>query len=233
MIMATMNLKVKLTRKRVDKLNGLINAVGFLRHKISKAFIGPGPAASTDFSELTPSAFSFIAVYISEILENLGGFPDLRKRFFSRISAVQFEVAAGLNLPDVRDEAERDPSQTTPRHGIQPMLLRSDLLALLLAPLPENTMIVRGTRGLELEGDSFPLLIKPVERFFVVEGRYLLILKLLPSSCGNQEEDVMSHCTEADSQLEDIGDQMEIDLGDGRIDLEFKARFLSQVNPPE
>jgi hypothetical protein len=232
-IMATMNLEVRLIRKWKKGLNRLINAVGFFCHIISKALIGPGTAASADFSELASSAFSLIAIHIAKILENLRGLPNLFKRFFSQISAVHFQIAAGLHLTDMGDEAEGDTSQTTPGHGIQSILLRGDLLPLFFGPLPENAIIVGSTGGLQLEGDMIPLLIKPVERFFIIESRYFLIHKFLSPSGGNQEEDVVGDCSEVDRQLEDLGDQVKVGLGDGGIDLEFKSSSLCHLDPPE
>jgi hypothetical protein len=72
-----MNLNVKLARNRKKDLNGLIDAIRFLCHIISEAFIGSGPTASTDLSEFTPSAFSLVAIGISKILEDFGDGPDL------------------------------------------------------------------------------------------------------------------------------------------------------------
>jgi hypothetical protein len=197
-IMATMNLKVRLIRKREKGLNRLINAAGFFCHIFSKAFIGPGTAASADLSELTPSAFSLVAIGISKILKDLACFPDLLKRFFSHISAVQFEIATGLNLTEMGDETERDTAQTTSSHRIQSILLGSNLLPLFFGPLPEDTVIVGSAGCLQLERDPIPLFVKPVKGFFIIESRYLLVLKFLSSSRRNQKEDVMGHGTEVD-----------------------------------
>ena len=123
MNMAMMNLKVRLIRKRKKDLNRLIDAVRFLCHVVSGDFVGPGPATSADLSELTSSAFSLIAIDIPKISEDLRVSPDLLKRLFSHISTVQFEIAAGLHLTDMGDEAEGDTSQTSSGHGIQAILL--------------------------------------------------------------------------------------------------------------
>jgi hypothetical protein len=99
-------------------LNGLINTIGFLGHVFPGELIGPRPAAATDLPELTSSAFSQIAIGIAKILEDFRFHPDLLEGFFFYISAIQFEVAAGLNLTDMGDETERDAAQTSPGHGI-------------------------------------------------------------------------------------------------------------------
>jgi hypothetical protein len=224
-------LSVRLIRNRKKDLNGLIDAVRFLCHVISEAFIGPGPTASTDLSKFTLSAFSLIAIGISKILEDLRDGPNLLERFFFYISTIHFEITAGLNLTDMRDEAEGDTSQTSPSRGIQSFLLVKNLFPLFFGPLSENAVVVRGTGSLELEGDVISLLIKPVEGFFIIQGRDPLIFKLLSPSCGNQEEDVMGCCTESDSEMEDLSDQMEVGLRDGRIDLEFESPFFCHLDP--
>jgi hypothetical protein len=68
--MATMNLKVKLTRKLKKDLNRFIDAIGFLCHIFAGDFIGPRPTTSTDLSKLTSSTFSLIAIRIAKILED-------------------------------------------------------------------------------------------------------------------------------------------------------------------
>jgi hypothetical protein len=210
---------------------GFVNAIRFFAHVVPKAFIGPGTTASTDFSVFTDSTFPFIAIRVPEIEKDRGVVPDLFERLFPHSSTVQFQIATGLNLTRMGEEAEGDPSQTTPGHGIQSVLLRCDLLPLFLGPLAEDPVIMWGTGGLQLERNPFPLLVKPVERFFIVEGGDLLILKLLSPSGGNQEEDVMGYRTKVNRKFEDVGDQMEVHLGDGRVDLEFKTSPLGQFNP--
>ena len=61
------------------------------------------------------------------------------------------------------------------------------------------------TGGLELERDPIPLLIKPVKCLFIIEGRDLLVLKFLSPSRGNEEKDMMGHCTEIDCETENLG----------------------------
>jgi hypothetical protein len=88
--MAMMNLKVRLTRKRKKCLKRLINAIGFLGHILSGDFVSPCPTTPADFSELTPSAFSLIAIGIAKILEDFGLGPDFLERCFPDISTIQF-----------------------------------------------------------------------------------------------------------------------------------------------
>jgi hypothetical protein len=117
-------------------LNGLIDAIGFLGHVIPREFIGARPAAAADLPELTSSAFSPIAIGIAEISEDFRIHPDLLERLFFYISAIQFKVAAGLNLADMGDEAERDAPQTSSGHGIQSVGLWGDLSPLFFRLLP-------------------------------------------------------------------------------------------------
>ncbi len=105
-----MNLKVRLTRKRKKDLNRLIDAIGFLGHIFTGDLVSPCTTTSADLSEFTPSAFSPVAVGIPEIFEDFGIHPDVPKGFFPDISAVQFQITAGLDLADMRNEAERSPS---------------------------------------------------------------------------------------------------------------------------
>jgi hypothetical protein len=169
-----MNLNVTLARNRNKESNGLIDAVRLLCHIVSEAFIGPGPTASADPSELAPPTFSLIAIRISKILENFGGVPDLLESFFFYISAIDFKIATGLNLTDMGDEAERDTSQTSSSHRVQSLPPVERIFPLFFCLLSEDAVIVRGTGGLELKGDLISLLIKPEKGFFIIEGRYLL-----------------------------------------------------------
>jgi hypothetical protein len=116
-------------------LERLIDAIGFLRHVLPGDFVSPCPATSADFSELTPTAFPLIAFGIAEILEDFRLGPDFLKRFFPDISTIQFQIATGLDLADIGDEAEGDTPETSTGHGIQPMFFWSDLLSLFFRSL--------------------------------------------------------------------------------------------------
>ena len=228
-----MNLKVRLIRKRKKDLNRLIDTVRFLCHIISGDFIGPGPASPADLAEFTPSAFSLITVCVPETLEDLGIDPDLPKGGFLDVSAVEFQVATGLNLTHMGNEAEGDASETSPGHGIESVFLGRDLFALLFGPLTQNAIIMGGAGRLELKGNFVSLFIEPVKRLFIILGRDLLILELLPPARWNQEKDVKGHGTEINCKAEDFRNQMEIDLRNGRIDLEIEASLLCHLNSTE
>jgi hypothetical protein len=152
--MAVINLTVRLARKRKKDfrkdLNRLIDAVGFLGHVVSQGFVSPGPAASTDFSKLTSTAFSLIAVGVPKVPEDFRAGPDLLERFLSHISTIQFEIAAGLNLPHMGDETEGDPSETSPCHRIESILLGSDFFPLFFGLLPEDAIVMGSAGGFEL-----------------------------------------------------------------------------------
>jgi hypothetical protein len=118
-IIPAINLKVRLIRNLRKDSSRLINAIGFLRHIVSGGFVGPGPAAAADLSELTPSALSFIAFGVPEILEDFASGPDLMERLFQHIPTAQLQVAAGLNLAGMRDKTERDSAQASPGGRIE------------------------------------------------------------------------------------------------------------------
>ena len=124
------------------------------------------------------------------------------------------------------------PPEASPGHGIQSVFLGRDLFPLLFGPLPENAIVVGGTGGLELKGNFVSLFIEPVKGLFIIQGRDLLILKFLSPARGNQEKDVMGHGTEIDCKAEDFRNQVEVDLGDGRIDLEIEASLLCHSKFP-
>ena len=87
---------------------GFINAIGFFAHVVPKAFVSPGTTASTDFSVFTNSTFPFIAICVPKIKEDRGVLPNLLERLFPHVSTVQFQIAAGLNLTQMGEEAEGD-----------------------------------------------------------------------------------------------------------------------------
>jgi hypothetical protein len=89
---------------------GFINAIRLFVHVVPKAFIGPGTTASTDFSVFTDSTFPFIAICVPEVQKDRGALPDLFERLFSHISTIQFQIATGLNLTHMGEEAEGDSS---------------------------------------------------------------------------------------------------------------------------
>src|SRR3972149_6682065 len=231
--MAIINLKVRLTRKRKKDLSRVIDTVGLLCHIVTGDLVSPGPTSSADFPELTSSAFPTITIGIPEILENLRGGPDCLERGLPHIPAVQFEIAAGLDLTHVRDETERDAPQTPAGHGIQSILFWGDLLALFLCLLPKDTVIVRGAGGFELERDPFSLLVKPVEGFLIFQGRDLLVPEVFSPSRGNEKEDMMGYCTQVNRKLEDLFNQGEVRAGDRGVDLEFEGHFLCDFEPLE
>ena len=109
-----------------------------------------------------------VTVCIPKTLEDLRIRPDLLERGFPYVSTVKFEIATGLNLTRMRDEAKGHPSRPTPGHGIESIFLGRDLLPFPFRPLPEDAVIMGGTGGFELERDFVPLFIEPVKRLFVI-----------------------------------------------------------------
>jgi hypothetical protein len=104
--MATMNLNVKLIRNVKKESNRFIDAVRFLCHLIPGDLVGPGPASAADLAEFAPSAFSLVPVRIPKTLKYRGMGPDLPERDFPDLSAIEFQVTAGLNLAPMGDKTE-------------------------------------------------------------------------------------------------------------------------------
>src|SRR4030042_3994266 len=113
---------------------GFINAIRLFAQIIPKAFIGPGPTASTDFSVFTDSTFPFIAIRVPEIEEDRGVLPDVFERLFPDVATVQFQIPTGLHLTHMGEEAEGDPPQPTRGMASQPDSLGGIFFPLFLAP---------------------------------------------------------------------------------------------------
>jgi len=94
--------------------------------------------------------------------------PNILKILAPDVPAGQFQVTAGLHIAPMRDEAETDPPQASSGHGIQSMRFRGNPFPLGPGPLAQNPVIVRGTGGFQLQGVLLPLIVKPMENFFVI-----------------------------------------------------------------
>ena len=88
--------------------------------------------------------------------------PDIGKGALSDVAAICIQKSARLDVSPMGDETKTDTAQTTPCYGIQPMGLKRDRLAFFLGTLPEDTVVVRGTGGLEVQRCFVPLVVKPV-----------------------------------------------------------------------
>jgi hypothetical protein len=82
-----------------------------------------------------------------------------------------------------------------------------------------------GTSSLQLERDLFPLLIEPVEGFFIILSGNALSLQLLSPPGGDKKKNVVGHSAEVYSQGKDSGDQSKVGLCDRGIDLKLNASF--------
>jgi hypothetical protein len=69
---------------------GFIDTIRLFVHVAPRAFVGPGPTASTDLPVFTDSTFPFIAIRVPEIEEDWGVVPDLFEGLSPQISTVQF-----------------------------------------------------------------------------------------------------------------------------------------------
>ena len=96
----------------------------------------------------------------------------------------------------MRYKAKPNAAQTSSGDCIQPMAFKANLFPFFPGPLSENPIIVRGTGGLKLKRSLFPLIVKPVERFFIFVGVDGLVQDIFSAACGNQQKNVMANGTE-------------------------------------
>ncbi len=112
--------------------------------------------------------------------------PDVGKGALSDIAAICIQKTARLNVSPMRDKAKTDTAQTTPCYGVQSMGFKGDRLALFFGPLSEDTIVVRGTGGLEVQRCFVSLVIKPVQCFFIFGGVDFRVDDILSATGGNQ-----------------------------------------------
>ena len=144
------------------RLPGHIAAKRFFCEKITGGLIGSGPAAAAHPLKFTGAALAFELVIIAQSRKDFGMLPDIGKGALSDVAAICIQKSARLNVSAVGDEAKTDTAQTTPCYGIQAMGFKRDRFALFFSPLSEDTIVVRGTGGLEVQRCFVPLVIKPV-----------------------------------------------------------------------
>jgi hypothetical protein len=99
----------------------LVETIWFFGEVIPCFFVSPGPAAAADANELAFSAFPLVEGRISQVLKDGRLKPDVLKTLFFDLSAVQLEIAAGLDLARMGDEAEGYASQAAAGHGMKGM----------------------------------------------------------------------------------------------------------------
>ena len=107
----------------------LIDTEWFGCQVVSRNLVGPRAASAADFDEFTMAAFAFVFVQIAEVGKYVGAVPDVPKALFFNLAAINLQIAAGLHLPGMRDEAEGASAETTARHRMQrifrPLIPRS------------------------------------------------------------------------------------------------------------
>jgi hypothetical protein len=99
----------------------LVETIWFFGEVIACFFVSPGPAAAADTNKLAFSAFPLVEGRVPQVLKDLRLKPDFLKPSFLDLSAVQLEIAAGLDLTRMGDEAEGYSSQAAAGHGMQGM----------------------------------------------------------------------------------------------------------------
>jgi len=129
----------------------------------------------------------------------------------------------------VGDEDEGAAAEAAARHGVQGVfgdgLRRTLLLALVVDPVE-----VRRAGGLELHGARQPRLVEPLQRLFVLLGRYGLVGHFLSPARGDEQEDVVRRRPQPLRQGEQLLHLVEVHARDRRVDLELDAGALQGLD---
>ena len=89
------------------------------------------------------------------------------------------------------DETESGSAQTAAGNRIQAMGLKGDGFAVLFGTLAKNPVIMRRTGGFQLKLRILPLIIKPVEGFFIFLGIDGCISNIFSPTGRHQQENMM------------------------------------------
>ena len=95
-----------------------VDAKGLFREIIPRDFVSPCPAPAAYPDEFAAAAFAFVCVQIPEFIQYGRMGPDIGEFLFFYLTAIQFEIAAGLYLSRVGNKTEGAPSETPSRHGM-------------------------------------------------------------------------------------------------------------------
>ena len=156
--------------------------------------------------------------------------PYIGKRLTGDISAVEIQKSAGLHHACVGNKAEPGAAQASTGHGVQSMGLKRNGFAVCFGPLPQNPVIMRRTRGFELESGFVPLVIKPVKGGFVFFRADFLVNNVFSPACGNEQKNMQSHGPKVFGQFQNGWNLIVVELGNGGVDLKFNAGFFGGLN---
>ena len=103
-----------------------------------------------------------VTIPVPEFEENGRGAVNLSKILLANLTAIQFQVSAGLNLAGMRDEYKTLAAKASPRDGVQAEILKVNGLTLFLGPLAQDAEVVGSTGGFEFDGNLGVPVIEPV-----------------------------------------------------------------------
>ena len=90
---------------------------------------------------------------------------------------------------------------------------------------------MRGAGRLELDRTVQTFFIKPVQCFFIVDRRDLLVGKIFSAARGDQQEDMMGSRAQLESQVENAFNLFEVGLCDGGVNLKFQPSLFHRFDP--
>ena len=106
------------------------------------------------------------------------------------------------------------PAEASPRHSIQSMGLKGHGFSFLTGPLPENAVIVRRAGGFQLKGRLVPLIVKPVQRCFILGRVNGLVCNIFSPARRHQQKYMVGHRAERHGQILNFGHFIQVGLGD-------------------
>jgi len=206
--------------------SGLIGTKRLFDHVIAMQAVGPCAAAAADFVKFTDSAFALVAGLIAELTKMGALPPNHGKGSLQHIAAVERQVAAGLHLPRVADEAEPRAAEAAPGEGVHAECLRRDSHPLVVGALPQNSIIVRGTGGFKVHIRCFAEIVEPMQHIFIFPRGNYLVCHPRRAAHGYQQKNVPGRSSEAPTKVKNFFELPQIVPHDGGVDLKRQAHGL-------
>jgi hypothetical protein len=194
-----------------------MGAEGLGAEGIAGRLIGAGSASAADVEELAGATLASVGGEVAKLAEERGGFPDVAEGPLPDVAAGAVEVATGLHVPGIGDEAEGFACKTSSGGG-------GDMA------LSEDAVEMRGARGSDLDGGLGEAVGEPLENLLVAFRIELEGLEVGGTARGDEEEDVVGDGPEADGELENPRQLVDVFGGDGGIELEGEACLCCGVD---
>jgi hypothetical protein len=211
----------------------LITAKGFLFQEITGCLIGPCPATATKPQVLAPSTLALVTGIISKGPKHIRTLPDVAEIGLFQVPALEFEIAARLNDPDMGNKAKGRASQAAPGHGIQAVGCGIHFFAPLVRFLAKNPVVVGGAGSFQVNRDLPPHFIKPMKQLFILPGIDLLICHVFGTARRNKQKNVVRRGAEPHCQAQNLFNLIKVMPGNGRIDLKLHMRLLEKFDALE